>query len=556
MLHNFKKTIQLLTKPKGFIAIMALGVFGLLTVFGIVVSKTSTNSIQSVIETNDYYAARDVANSTVEYLEYQLHSHDAGFNFNTECDENELIGNLELWNVGEKQFCGKISQKIGDYDFKIQMKIKGAPKEDTVDQDGELFGTGGGTCPNSVGGANGCYVVPFPGTGDAGKNCELYDPIFKSEDANSANLGFNTLGQQLDHIAVAPEQQPPPNNDGQQVCADVPGVGLVCDGDNEENQGQQVCTQNMDGDVVCENINPNSPSSVLPGGIIDAPEVEGSKQLDHPCNWNKLVFGSNLTDRVAIPFYTDSGSVQIQEDGTFVNQFNINNPFGSGSATNFALRLRTPCKKCAEIDPENPNAQTEDNEIENCSENQNPTICDDDDRYYLDDGTVGLDGTNEIVVQWQLTGLCPTEDPNSPLEECGLVQYDSNLLGSSSSITETRINTGDNLFSDNMVLTKDREGVNINNYSENISIGDANSGILTYMQQPLLTLFLSEKLVHRSDDNILYNVPYLEYQILTDKPIGNPKTEIEVYINVNGNIFKKTISKQIRSDIIDFAVQN
>ncbi|MDP2642815.1 MAG: hypothetical protein Q8P62_03165, partial [Candidatus Peregrinibacteria bacterium] len=39
---------------------------------------------------------------------------------------------------------------------------------------------------------------------------------------------------------------------------------------------------------------------------ISSAQSQPMADIENPCNWNKLTFGSNLTDRVAIPLYYDS----------------------------------------------------------------------------------------------------------------------------------------------------------------------------------------------------------------------------------------------------------
>ena len=72
-------------------------------------------------------------------------------------------------------------------------------------------------------------------------------------------------------------------------------------------------------------------------------------------------------------------------------------------------------------------------------------------------------------------------------------------------------------------------------------------------KQPVLSLFLSNKLVDVNGENY---VPYLEYQVLTDKPIGNQRIKMNVIVTVDGNSFQKTLYKEEQKPLIDFAIQN
>lgn len=129
-----------------------------------------------------------------------------------------------------------------------------------------------------------------------------------------------------------------------------------------------------------------------------------------------------------------------------------------------------------------------------------------------------------------------------------------------SGITEKRINGKDtnpnaqNLYY-GLIFKNELQGVDTSTY-EKISILESKFGYpapkLPQMSQPVLTLFLNEKLLTAEKKNI----PYLEYQVLTDKPIGDSQLKINVSVNVDGNLYEKTIVKKEKRDLIDFAVQN
>lgn len=239
---------------------------------------------------------------------------------------------------------------------------------------------------------------------------------------------------------------------------------------------------------------------------------EGVSQLDYSCNWGRLTLGSSATDRVAIPFYyaTDDG---------IVNPFNKN---ASDKATSFLVRLRTPC-------------------IASSVKGSDKTNCSDSQRYILNE-----DDGNDIVVQWQLTGTCPLAGGKE--EECGLVADVVNddkgkiLVNESSAIAESLIT-----YFAHEVLKIENLGKDINNNKE-FKIYNK----IQVINKPIFTLFLNKKLLTKDNKKI----PYLEYQVLTDKPIGNAEAKLEVEITVNGTKIKKTITKEIKKDLIDFAIQN
>ena len=75
---------------------------------------------------------------------------------------------------------------------------------------------------------------------------------------------------------------------------------------------------------------------------------------------------------------------------------------------------------------------------------------------------------------------------------------------------------------------------------------------LPLMSRPILTLFLSNHLI--ADDG--QRVPYLEYQVLTDHPVGNSKIIMKVVTGVDGNGGIRTLTQEIEKPLLDFAIQN
>jgi len=385
------------------------------------------DTIYNIQTTNKYNEASDIANSVMEYLQYEMSMHEAGYNFEMPCVYEEGGGGTT--NPSE---CDVVADSLEllDKNVEITMEIKGRGTSD------DEFTTG--TCPGLIG--TGCYTIPLPGTGDAGDRCGMYTPT------NDADAMVNDNGQ----------------------------------------------VSSSQGEVT---------------------------QIDYSCNWNKLAFGSSSMDRVAIPLYYDDGT-------EIVNPFHQDTALAL-QATEFSIRVRPPCLPC-------------DSANRTCTAGEDETICDDNYRYELDETE------NEIVVQWQLSGECNKE-------ECGLIQYvvwDGEEVDEyqSSVISEQRINNDPNLpeyTSLNSIFQS--RGVDTSTYN-NLLIMDR----LEEMQKPVLTLFLTEKLIDTEGNN----VPYLEYQIITDKPIGSPKIKAEAIVNVNGYGSTKTLYKEKKTPLVDFAVQN
>ena len=98
----------------------------------------------------------------------------------------------------------------------------------------------------------------------------------------------------------------------------------------------------------------------------------------------------------------------------------------------------------------------------------------------------------------------------------------------------------------------------LNSYSQSEGVDTSTYNYLRILdrlqetQKPVLTLFLTEKLIDTEGNN----VPYLEYQIITDKPIGSPKIKAEAIVNVNGYGSRKMLYKEEKTPLVDFAVQN
>jgi len=453
--------------PKGFIAIVALGIFMLLALFGVMVATVSNDTILSIKNANNYYAAKDAADSVMEYLQFQLNGKGSGFSIeNKKCTFGNYIDkyNPEIAADGvpggaannanplinnDDPYCIEIGSLLGlsEKNALVEMEIKGKSTND------ETYSS----CPGILGN---CYVVPTPGGGNAGENCELFTNTYDNND----------------RIAT-------------------------------------------------------------PGGDKIAP-------LDHPCNWNKLLPGSSATDRVSIPFY-HTLSVDSDQDG----KLDIENPFnqeflGDNEIGQFVLRMRTPCADGEEV-------------------------CTDADRMVLDD----ID--DNVVVQWQMSGMCPVtklnangvtvnvlnEDSTVRMKECGLIQnYDAAHAGTlnNSAIFESVVNRG-------LVDIAAKKAV-IQSGSASVST-DSNlssdtpflSEYLLKMDQPTLTLFLSDKLVNKADPNGKdpnLKIKYLEYQLLSNQKIADPKVTMDVTIDIDGNIFKKTLYQNEQKPLVDFAVQN
>ena len=275
-------------------------------------------------------------------------------------------------------------------------------------------------------------------------------------------------------------------------------------------------------------------------------------QVNYSCNWDKLVLGSGDLDRTAIPLYYEG------EDG-------IVNPFQDGfKANNLILRVRTPCLPCGKPDKNKilpPGTRV-------CENNQDETVCEDKDRYKLDDKDGDGDATykvpnvegNDIVVHWRLyggkesgsdeiCGLTAIPEPKSKLMD---IQDVENYYGSA--IYEFSINYQKGFGNYYLLDIKEEQGHDI---CSDPKIDDKDKRkdidkVLKTLDKPVLTLSVSAPLWSKEG----YHIPYLEYQLLTDHPVSNPKMKLEANTIAEGMGGMKVMYRETLASIIDFAVQN
>lgn len=281
-------------------------------------------------------------------------------------------------------------------------------------------------------------------------------------------------------------------------------------------------------------------------------------QVDYSCNWNKLIFGSGQTDRVAIPLYYDSSVLGDQPN---LLEKIVNPYFGATpSAKKFYVRLRTPCKPCATGTNATADQRTcNGTALHNA---QDPTVCDATDRYVLDTGT-NNDG-DDIVVQWLINGQC--DAGGGKMESCGMtpIADKDNNKSTFSSLYESKIYANSTIGKSNLsvssyiVIKNSTLAFDTNAYPQQTTIIDTSVDPLIYSNKlsqiikPVFTLFLNKPLLTPSKSNI----PYLEYQVLTDYPVGNSKSSLDVIVNVEGNNFRKTLTQEVQKALIDFAIHN
>ncbi len=453
-------------KPQGFIIIVGLMIIALMMVVTISLQMTVMDTYGSIKSSDNYMTARITADSIMELVQYKLKGYEVGLNSGEiVCGYGKFApqeGNPGFCNNAQLNFLTTPDPGKAQKDIRITISVKGRNNDD------EKIKTG--KCGNV--GNNNCYVVPSPGTGDAGDEqyCKIYKPDFTNTPAASNNIESN-----LDNV-----------------------------------------------------------------DLVD--------QLDYGCNWNRLRFGSTMTDRVAIPLYYDEA--KLGEDSGIVDVFNENTP-ADFKAENILVRLRTPCVPCG--------MEMDNGALRECDDTiKDDTVCKDNERYVLDDGDLGMkDKKNDIVVQWLLNGECG-EGGGGNKGFCGMIPIGDKTKKETviSAFYESKINEAKNMWN-YIVINNSTRTYDTNTYPKTVSLlitdNEENFPIkLTSMFKPVLTLFLSKPLL----TDYKWRIPYLEYQILTDKPISNNESVLEVEVVVGTNGFTRTLTKEVPKPLIDFAIKN
>lgn len=454
-------------KQRGFISIIALGIFALLMIFAIMLQKTQMDTMNYIRNNMNKDRAESIANSTMKYLNRKMKSHDSGWNTGKViCGFGSYENETTTEGGGITGFCqdpgllALANPPAGQAQKNIEMILQVKGRSDATDK---LTTAKCGSFSNS------CYVTPIPGTGDAGANCNMYKP--------------NSTGTVYVDSSLT---------NGQNIQLD---------------------------------------------------------QLNYTCNWNKLSLGSSQTDRVAIPLYYDGSGLA---DGS-----SIVNPFKDGTAKNFMVRMRTPCKPCAPAgvtpDPDFQRKNICDSTI------KDETLCDDTDRYQLNaDPDQG--GSDAIVAQWLINGEC--DAGGGKTEACGVMPIPQGVKDKSgkpltaSALYESAIyaNNKNTFLSSYQGIDNSTLAYDGNNYPSIITLLShlGYTVKLPSISKPVLTLFLNHPLWTPNK----HNIPYLEYQVLTDQPIASDQARLETTITVDGNTFKKILTKQVAKPLIDFAIHN
>ena len=154
------------------------------------VQLTVMDSVANIKNTNNYYDARDIADSLTEFLQFELKKHDSGYNVHYYCrfdggkleKESAIVEPVPASSLADQICLENFSIVVGDQDVEIDIMIKGRAYEEE-----RMSGSFSSyvTSPQSY-----AYIIPTPGTGNAGKNCNLY----------TLNHSPSDVGAELDNL--------------------------------------------------------------------------------------------------------------------------------------------------------------------------------------------------------------------------------------------------------------------------------------------------------------------------------------------------------------------
>jgi len=162
---------------RGFVSIIAIGIFMLLMIVTVMVQRRVIDTITGIKNTNNYYAARDTADSVAEFLLNEVKNEAAGVNMDLNCDFVDVAQRAVGGTVSvDSEGCSKLKGLIGDADVTIRAEVKGRAAAEESIMKGP-WGDGWFWDVENI------YSVPFPGTGDVGseERCKMYEPFFGQE---------------------------------------------------------------------------------------------------------------------------------------------------------------------------------------------------------------------------------------------------------------------------------------------------------------------------------------------------------------------------------------
>jgi hypothetical protein len=252
----------------------------------------------------------------------------------------------------------------------------------------------------------------------------------------------------------------------------------------------------------------------------------GTRQLiitdpaNHPCNWGVIRPGST----VEIPLYRSLGGGMIENPNYTINTANTSSSPTANSSdkelTDFTLRFRTPCRVN--------------------SKGVRPTICADSDRE-----TLGNDQNQEIA-QWKIEAQ--VWKANTGVDGLAVLEGGDKDAFSNTLITPALLGADSNYVRVKNLSDEGEED------SGSVAIGLFLADPSSYKLRPKLKLSLSQPLVN---DNILgsESVPYLEYQLITNKRLATPNPIITVESIHEGVRQTFTVRPSYTKSAIEYVLQ-
>jgi len=514
---------------RGATIILAIGISTLLLVFAIGIGKVIQNSSYSIKAFKNKWQAELIADSVKEQL--MLKSKDQGAGFTVEegsgatgcwndasMEVGKKAGTIEEKSVSssdteEKAGAGGPPQIAANTSVSGKCSIKGKNDVGVVNENGTTPIPCTETDPNK------CYTIPTANTGNAASECNSKYPVKDGPNLIKWVATYLPLGNSTD---------------------------------------------------IAEKMFKN-------GSNLDP--------LLHPCNWGKLKFGTEGGKKVIVPLY------YTEKD---VNGAIVTNQIGSVASDQLYIRVRPPCKQIKDRDATK--GAGDSFSKKDCQEQSNKSnpecqysdICSDGNRYEIKDNCSGVGLTpncssNKTLVVWQIAGECDVYDPEAlagaipDKQPCAII-HNQEIDGvtrppQNSEIYESRINQ----YNDNNSLI-----IDISKY------GTLTAKKLTQIptcirdtSQPTISEFLNPSLYNQCPNDIHYpflnisnptlqlaitepevkdigekKIPYLEYQIVTNKPIANPLEIFNADVNFLGQNFRLSEAVEQVKNVIDFAIQN
>lgn len=311
-----------------------------------------------------------------------------------------------------------------------------------------------------------------------------------------------------------------------------------------------------------------SSAEQLDGSYIIPPPGEGNAgencerinnydEILEPCNWNKLYYG----ETIAIPLYTTI-------NGQTINPPDLPEGTGPGLGS-LTLKVRTPCD--SGIDMVNGDLVAPGPSGEDWCLGGRPD---------LNDTTPGPGDATDIIVNWQILGDCDYSPDNTHDGPCVGLAVLPPLTSNFSDVNIDVINDGkfhtntkysvigdfNDMFPDsarNKVYDLNTASLHPNpttiidyltDYgNQNLKFPPPNLTNNRIINEPTLTLSVVSPLAAL---NTLGQVPYVEYQLLTDQPIADSYWTIHSRGSYGNYQVSKKVKKLSSTSNVEFVIQN